>query len=384
MGSSASWRLVRQGEPAPFEVTGDTIVGRSRQADLCLAEGYVSRRHARLWIESGGLMVEDLGSANGTYVNGERVQGPQRLSPGDCVTFDAFDYFVEAIAPRFEGDPNATGLESPADPTPVPTPDAAGAPTAEPARPSVEATQPLSAVTVEEGLPPLDDPDFDLTAFEDADNGGLAQTVEADILPPPEPPAAPSAAPAATEAGSPSVHPPAQPPPSALAATVNMNSGESRAVAPTQAMPSAEYQAQGPGLDVEDPSAPALLATAGPLEGNLIHLEPGRILLGRGVESDIWIDHPAVSRQHLEIFLSGGRCRIRQLEGAKGTMLNGKPVQDAELLPGDVLRVGSVEFVFDSIESLTRGSSGLPPWLWMLVGFVGAGAILAGLFVFVL
>lgn len=401
MGSSASWRLVRQGEHAPFEVSGDTIVGRSKQADLCLQEGFVSRRHARLWLESGRLMVEDLGSANGTFVNGERLTQPMRLAPGDCVTFDAFDYFVEAIAPRFQGDPNATGLEVPDAQDPgiedlgdseVTGPARFGKnplpPTADPA-----ATQPMAAQTSEQPLSALDDPELDLD-LEASGESAFDLTGESATLPPAlEHGRQGSAQQAADRSAAqplpprtPIVHAPEQPPPSVLAATVDMRSGESRAVPPpTQIMSaSAEHSVQSPSAAAGDPAAPALLATSGPLEGSLIHLEPGRVLLGRGVECDIWIDHPAVSRQHLEIFLSGGRCRIRQMDGAQGALLNGNPVGDAELIPGDVLRVGSVEFVYDSIQRLTQGQGGLPPWVWMLVGFLGAGAILAGLFLFVL
>ncbi|MCC5871019.1 MAG: FHA domain-containing protein [Gammaproteobacteria bacterium] len=395
MGSSASWRLVRQGGHAPFEVSGDTIVGRSRQAGLYLPEGFVSRRHARLWLESGRLMVEDLGSANGTFVNGERLTRPMRLAPGDCVTFDAFDYFVEAIAPRIDGDPNATGLELPDSAPPAEAEmevrDVTGParfeqerPPATPRNPAL--TQPMHPVTDEPSLPPLDDPDFDL----DTDGEGAGDfdlTGESATLPPPDrsPRGVESAPPARSPPPtlSPVVHAPESPPASVLAATVDTRSEASPAPPRTVVM---ESGTEGPdsGGGPVDPAAPALLARSGPLEGNLIHLEPGRILVGRGVECDIWIDHPAVSRQHLEIFLSGGHCRVRQLDGARGAMLNGKPVDDAELVPGDILRVGSVEFVYDSIQRLTRGEGGLPPWVWMLVGFMGAGAILAGLFMFVL
>ncbi|MCC5885558.1 MAG: FHA domain-containing protein [Gammaproteobacteria bacterium] len=412
MGSSASWRLVRQGEHAPFEVSGDTIVGRSKQADLCLQEGFVSRRHARLWLESGRLMVEDLGSANGTFVNGERLTKPMRLAPGDCVTFDAFDYFVEAIAPRLRGDPNATedpnatGLELPDDEDDSGIEDfneqdvtgqaqfeSQPPPQPPPPPPNLAVTQPMNSAKEEPALPLLDDPDFDLdfddgtapgfgNAGADPDISDFDLTGQSATLPPPgqDRPAGQPMPPPSTL--SPVVHAPDQPPPSVLAATVDMSTGESPAVRQTQIMESTESGALGSGA--VDPAAPALLATSGPLEGSLIHLEPGRILLGRGVECDIWIDHPAVSRQHLEIFLSEGRCRIRQLEGARGAMLNGNPVGDAELIPGDVLRVGTVEFVYDSIQSLTQTEGGLPPWVWMLVGFMGAGAILAGLFMFVL
>lgn len=53
---------------------GERIVGRYRECDIILPSENVSRRHARLLVEGDRLFVEDLGSANGTYVNGERIR----------------------------------------------------------------------------------------------------------------------------------------------------------------------------------------------------------------------------------------------------------------------------------------------------------------------
>ena len=64
-------------------LTGPVTIGRSRDADLVLADDLVSRRHARVTPSGPGAVVEDLGSRNGTYVNGEDVHGPTRLVPGD-------------------------------------------------------------------------------------------------------------------------------------------------------------------------------------------------------------------------------------------------------------------------------------------------------------
>jgi pSer/pThr/pTyr-binding forkhead associated (FHA) protein len=58
-------------------------VGRGRDADLVLADELVSRRHARVVAAGPGAVVEDLGSRNGTFVNGELIHGPTRLEPGD-------------------------------------------------------------------------------------------------------------------------------------------------------------------------------------------------------------------------------------------------------------------------------------------------------------
>jgi pSer/pThr/pTyr-binding forkhead associated (FHA) protein len=58
-------------------------VGRGQDADLVLADELVSRRHARVTRSRSGAVVEDLGSRNGTFLNGEGIHGPTRLEPGD-------------------------------------------------------------------------------------------------------------------------------------------------------------------------------------------------------------------------------------------------------------------------------------------------------------
>jgi pSer/pThr/pTyr-binding forkhead associated (FHA) protein len=64
-------------------VAGTVTMGRGRDADLVLADELVSRRHAQVTPDGPGAVVEDLGSRNGTHVNGERIHGPVRLEPGD-------------------------------------------------------------------------------------------------------------------------------------------------------------------------------------------------------------------------------------------------------------------------------------------------------------
>ena len=66
------------------EVTAVLVLGREA-ADLVIDDPEVSRRHAGLRPAGDGLEVEDLGSLNGTWVNGTRIQGVVRLSPGDRV-----------------------------------------------------------------------------------------------------------------------------------------------------------------------------------------------------------------------------------------------------------------------------------------------------------
>lgn len=61
-------------------------IGRSRDCDICLAhDGTVSRRHARIFLDGERLVIEDLGSTHGTYVDGERLRGRVELRPGALV-----------------------------------------------------------------------------------------------------------------------------------------------------------------------------------------------------------------------------------------------------------------------------------------------------------
>jgi serine/threonine protein kinase len=83
-----SFQLVSTGEPGrKFEINGQSImVGRDRSCAIVLSHPAVSRRHARLSISSSGLMLEDLKSANGTFVNDARVMSTS-VKPGDVIRF---------------------------------------------------------------------------------------------------------------------------------------------------------------------------------------------------------------------------------------------------------------------------------------------------------
>jgi hypothetical protein len=68
-----------------FAVRGGVVLGRSSDADIVLADPYASDFHLRFGTENGDVIVNDLGSTNGTYVNGRRISSPVTLSRGDAV-----------------------------------------------------------------------------------------------------------------------------------------------------------------------------------------------------------------------------------------------------------------------------------------------------------
>lgn len=83
------WQIIING-PGYFDTSYDlpegvTSLGRADENDIVLGGDLVSRRHARLYVEGDQLRIEDLGSRNGSRVNGAPLQGSRQLSPGDMV-----------------------------------------------------------------------------------------------------------------------------------------------------------------------------------------------------------------------------------------------------------------------------------------------------------
>ncbi|NIB44553.1 FHA domain-containing protein [Pseudomaricurvus alkylphenolicus] len=76
-----------------FNLGTDTTVGRSNDCDITLAAAHLSRRHAQLTVKDGVLYVKDLGSANGTYVNGNKIT-ESRVKRGDDLRFDTLSFGV--------------------------------------------------------------------------------------------------------------------------------------------------------------------------------------------------------------------------------------------------------------------------------------------------
>jgi hypothetical protein len=68
-----------------YDVGQGAVLGRGDQAEIRLEDPFASSRHARLIRQGGIVVIEDLGSTNGTYLNEELLSGPQPLHQGDRV-----------------------------------------------------------------------------------------------------------------------------------------------------------------------------------------------------------------------------------------------------------------------------------------------------------
>ncbi len=108
--SSMPFQLVMRAGPQPgtaFPLQKSEIyIGRDPSNDFVIRDAEVSRKHARLIWQSGGYILEDLGSTNGTFINGQRLLGPHVMRPGEVIQLG------ENVSLVFEAlyDPNATRL----------------------------------------------------------------------------------------------------------------------------------------------------------------------------------------------------------------------------------------------------------------------------------
>ncbi|MFN8385084.1 MAG: FHA domain-containing protein [Anaerolineales bacterium] len=87
----AQYQLIMRTGPTPgaaYALEGDQLtIGRDSTNEIAINDAEVSRRHARLTFQGGKFVLEDLGSTNGTFVNGQRLAGPRVLKAGEVVSF---------------------------------------------------------------------------------------------------------------------------------------------------------------------------------------------------------------------------------------------------------------------------------------------------------
>ncbi len=121
MGSS--FRLVLRSGPTPGKVfpleKNELFIGRDLSNDVVINDPEISRRHTRLFQQSGTYAVEDMGSTNGTSINGQRIPGPAMLQAGDVLTLgERVTLFFEAVSVADSApQPNSgLNLDQPAEP----------------------------------------------------------------------------------------------------------------------------------------------------------------------------------------------------------------------------------------------------------------------------
>jgi pSer/pThr/pTyr-binding forkhead associated (FHA) protein len=131
----------------------EAVVGRAPDVDFVIDDNLVSRRHVRVVRDGDGYAVEDLGSRNGTLLNGKKVVARTRLSDGDTIhvggtdiTFRQKTLFEQAQPPAAKpvllSSPSSRPASRPQAPTRPVVPTSSGAPAPAPAAPARASTPP--------------------------------------------------------------------------------------------------------------------------------------------------------------------------------------------------------------------------------------------------
>jgi hypothetical protein len=78
-----------------YDIDGDLVLGRGDRAEIRLEDPFASSQHARIYEQGNAVVIEDLGSTNGTYLNEEVLQSPRPLHPGDRVRIGDSEFTFE-------------------------------------------------------------------------------------------------------------------------------------------------------------------------------------------------------------------------------------------------------------------------------------------------
>lgn len=281
-------------------------VGRSDDCDITLPSSKVSRQHARFRVAEGGVTVEDLGSSNGTRLNGRAIGSPQALMDGDQISIDTFTLTV-AIASSTAGEvsDDATVIAAPAeDDATVLAPAAKESPAA--AKPT----------------------------------------------PPPRP-----SPPPGTDGEAPPVG-------DLPGSWVDSGTGES-----TQFLSPEALAAQRPQAAIQErhsPLAHFIVIGADGAAADVFELETGEgeedtWELGRENSCDIQLSDPTVSARHAQLVHRGGRWRMVNLVSSNGIVVNGEKRLSVYLDSGDSVQLGDVTLVFNApAAGATKASSARP------------------------
>ncbi len=109
--------LIKVGSSREIQLKSETVLGRQAECDVLLTEGHASRRHARLVQAEDGYWLEDLGSSNGTFINGNRISGSRESRLGRPAAVRRrrvrFSHSIAGAAPRLALDESKTVYRAP-------------------------------------------------------------------------------------------------------------------------------------------------------------------------------------------------------------------------------------------------------------------------------
>ena len=78
-----------------FDISSGATLGRGESAEIQINDPFASATHARIYLRGDFMHVEDMGSTNGTYLNGRQLRGPERLKMADVIRIGDSEYRYE-------------------------------------------------------------------------------------------------------------------------------------------------------------------------------------------------------------------------------------------------------------------------------------------------
>jgi pSer/pThr/pTyr-binding forkhead associated (FHA) protein len=293
-------------------------IGRMKENDVVVNNLAVSRFHATLKRMGDGFQIEDLGSENGTLLNGQRVKGSAAVGEGDVIQLGKYEL-------RLLGGSGSGAQAAPVPPAPSRNASDAWDSSQTYFQPAVPTASPRSP----EPLRDAPDPDG-VFAFDDND---LAEA--GDVAPSAPAPRTPAAV-----ADEPLTDPLPAPKPSLEHTALFEFGSPGEMVAPAP-----------PAPVVEESEEPAELH-AGLIvqrDGKLHELRPwdkSQLLAGRAPECELVLADAGVSRRHALFTRVGDAFEVRDLDSVNGVYVNGQRVKQHPLSVGDVVRIEGFELTF--------------------------------------
>jgi pSer/pThr/pTyr-binding forkhead associated (FHA) protein len=299
--------LIKVSNGREIAIKPEMTIGRQAECDVQLTEGHASRRHARLSMTAGAVWLEDLTSANGTFINGARITARVRLSSGDRLRFDVeeFDFRMPAVTAMR---PEEKTVFRPAQQAGGANVAAAAAVQAASSSPQSKGNAAVDATSANQLKRPgaWADPDF-------MENDGANKTKFID--------------------------------PAQIKDMIENSPSTGSTPAPAAI--------EGPHLQV----------VSGARSGLNIRLTVGRSgvsewMVGSQPDREVRFQDSGVSALHAKIVNEGARWKVIDQMSANGTYVNGKRSNVSFLSSGDRLRFGPVECVFHATRNETDTRQG--------------------------
>ena len=364
----SDWVLITEEvsvEKKQIPVTGKMVVGRDKTCDICIPKDEVSTRHAQIEIIGDVLHVNDLGSANGTFLNGEPIDQAE-VSPGDELRFDIVVFKVDRQIEDSGKTVLRTSFKKPDFDIEATQVKPANSPVPDSSPPPPQVSTPGSESDVEKTmvLGRKSSPPPPSTSNDDSDIEKTMVLGRETATPPPTqstPTPSVSNSDPDFEKTRVLMHKTTPPP---IADEVLPNAGQSEVAEPQDGSAGVGSQTEEPergtvvmGTIYPDteyvPIADAtgtiysLIGTKPPVQRTTYLLTKPKYVIGRTIDNDIAIDENSVSLGHAELINQSGTWYINDLDSLNGTFINGKKIKKSVLVSGDTPWIGRVEFKFD-------------------------------------